>query len=265
MSTSYYAWFVRGVEHANMCKTSIESVRKADPEAHCLVLTDEEKPQWSGVDAILMKILPGMPIMLANLEAQVNALSFAWGHDAHRIMFLDTDILLLRPFDYFGVVNFTWRDHVALDEDENKVEGIAARMPYNYGVITATPSLSALECFIWMRERIRNMHASHQQWYGNQLAAVELAGPRPESGCVAHMREIPWGLRHNGKPVLIGKLPCESYNYTPQKANEDVQFKHALHFKGRKRHLMKLYAKQLGLNWHVPEPKQTDLAEIVPL
>ena len=36
-----YAWFVRGAEHAAMCRTSVESARKADSGAQCVVVTDE--------------------------------------------------------------------------------------------------------------------------------------------------------------------------------------------------------------------------------
>lgn len=252
---NYYAWFVRGDEHAAMCATSIESVRKADPDARCIVVSDDVKAKWK-LDAIHLTCNPdGMPIMLANLEAQINALSYAWEHDAKRITFLDTDTIMLKPFDYYGVVNFTWRDHDGTDEDGTKVAGVTARMPYNYGVVLARPSLSAFECFIWMRERIRQMHPSHQQWYGNQLAAVELAGPPPKSGCDFVTREIPWRLTSHGKTVTIGQLPCMEYNYTPQKPGEDLTGKYVLHFKGRRRSLMAIYARALGLTWTLPEPE----------
>lgn len=259
---NHYAWFVRGEKHAAMCRTSIASVRKADPDARCIVVSDEENPQWK-VDAIRLTCDPA-PLMLANLEAQINALSYAWGHDAEQITFLDTDTILLRPFTYYGVINFTWRDNIGEDEVGTKIEGIAARMPYNYGVIAARPSLSAFECFIWMRERIRAMQPAHQHWYGNQLAAVELAGPRPQSGCDATARKIPWKLTSKGKMVTIGKLPCAIYNYTPQRAGEDVSDKCVLHFKGRRRDLMGVYARALELPWDLPD-EQPNLAMVTAL
>jgi hypothetical protein len=254
-----YAWFVRGKEHAAMANTSIASVRRADPEARCIVVTDEERRDWK-VDALMLQCEPG-PIMLANLEAQVNALSYAWNHDADRVVFLDTDTIFLRQFDYLGAVNFTWRDNIGTDDDGEKVEGIAKRMPYNYGVILARPSISAIEAFIWMRERVRNMHPTHQQWYGNQLAAAELAGAPPASGSELAIRKLPWRLTSLGKPIGIGKLPCEVYNYTPQKAGEDVTDKCVLHFKGRKRGLMEGYARAMGLPWELEQPS-TPLAAV---
>src|SRR6185295_2217377 len=177
-----YAWFVRGAQHAAMCRTSVEAVKKADPTGRCVVVTDEDNPAWEIPNVLLLHVEPSMPIMLANLEAQVSAMAFAWTENAERITLLDTDTLLLKPFEPFGDLTLTWRDSIGLDDDGEKVEGIADRMPYNYGVIAARPGIKSFEAMLWIRERIRAMHANHQKWYGNQLAVVELAGPRPESG-----------------------------------------------------------------------------------
>ncbi len=264
MNNTAYAWFVRGAAHAAMCRTSIESVKKADPGAQCIVVTDEANPPWQIPDVLLLNIDPGMPIMLANLEAQIQALSWAWTGNYERITFLDTDTLLLKPLLAFGDIAFTWRAYVGVGEEGEKVEGIAVRMPYNYGVIVARPCLKSFEAFIWLRERIRAMHSQNQQWYGNQLAAAELAGPRPESGGGIDQRCLPWKITNHGKTIQVGKLPCEQYNYTPQKPGEDVTEKYVLHFKGGKRDLMSIYAKRLGLGWYVQE-RDTDLAMVASL
>jgi hypothetical protein len=253
MNNSAYAWFVRGAHHAAMCRTSIESVKRADPNAHCIVVTDEYNPPWEVPGAVLQYIDPGMPIMLANLEAQVSALASAWVDDFECLTLLDTDTLLLKPMRPFGDIAFTWRDSIGVDDDGEKVEGIANRMPYNYGVIIANPGIRAFESLLWVRERIRQMHASHQQWYGNQLAVAELAGPRPKEGGAITQRRLPWRLTALGKSVNIGKLPCEQFNWTPQTVDEDVSGRYVLHFKGKKRGLMGLYAKRLGLGWYVEE------------
>jgi len=252
INNSAYAWFVRGEAHAAMCRTSVESVKRNDPGALCMVVTDEMYPKWTVPDTLPIHVDPGMPIMLANLEAQVSALAEAWTRNFERITFLDTDTLLLKPIACFGDVAFTWRDSIGLDDDGEKVEGIATRMPYNYGVIVAKPGIRAFEAFIWMRERIRGMHAAHKDWYGNQLAAVELAGPRPKNECGGQLdlRTIPWRLTSSGKQLHIGKLPCERFNWTPQGIGEDIADKYVLHFKGAKRALMSVYARQLGLGWY---------------
>ncbi len=258
-----YAWFVRGKEHAAMCNTSIASVRKADPEARCIVVSDEHDKDWR-CDALHLTC-DGGPIMLANLDAQINALAYAWEHDAEQITFLDTDTIFLRPFSYYGAINFTWRDNVGLDNDGEKVVGITTRMPYNYGVIVARPSLAAFEAFIWMRERVRQMHPSHQQWYGNQLAAVELAGHRPTAGAALDARPIPWKLTSPGKTISIGKLPCTDYNYTPQAPNEDITSKFVLHFKASRRDLMGVYARRLELPWEGEATPVSELAVVTAL
>jgi hypothetical protein len=237
-----YVWFVRGATHAAMCRTSVESVKKVDPGARCVVVTDD---QTDLAPAQMLYIQAGKPMMVANLEAQIHALY----HHAECV-FLDTDILLLKPLPSAGELTVTWRDHVLVGDEGEKVEGLAATMPYNYGVIRARGQ-PALEAFIWMRERIRKMHPQQQQWYGNQLALAELAGPRPTCGVQIDSRRIPWLLHEPSTLLTVGKIPCEFYNYTPQAADEDVSTRSALHFKGGKRSLMEGFAKRLGLGWYL--------------
>jgi hypothetical protein len=110
------------------------------------------------------------------------------------------------------------------------------------------------------------MHPQYQSWYGNQLAVAELAGRRPSRHHSERViRRIPWKLTCPGKEISIDKLPCEQFNYTPQIVGEDVSSRYVLHFKGHKRHLMKFYAKTLGLGWYLadaPEDTLSDLAMV---
>src|SRR6185369_8678314 len=94
-----YAWFVRGAEHAAMCRTSVESVKKADPGGTCIVVTDEPITQWEMQSVVLLRVDPGMPIMLANLEAQVAAMGFSWSSGFERLTLIDTDTLLLKRIE----------------------------------------------------------------------------------------------------------------------------------------------------------------------
>lgn len=244
-----YVWFVRGAKHAAMCAASIESVRKVDPKARLHVVTDEERHDWT-LPATECRIESGLPIMLANLEAQCQLLAtIEYGEP---VTFLDADVLMLAPLEFSAGVDLvtTWRDHVGVTDEGEKVEGIASRMPYNYGVLGAVAGYRSVEAFIWMRERIRQMSARRQLWYGNQLALAELAGPRPESGSAIESRRIPWQLTQLGNPVTISKLPCERFNYTPSKVGEATHEKRAfLHFKGHARSLMESYAKRIGIEW----------------
>ncbi len=242
---SSYFWFVRGAEHAAMCRQSIASVRKVDQWARCFVVTDEANPEWD-VGVGLYKIEPGRPIMLANLEAQVVALGVA--PPTEPVVFLDTDVLLVRPLPT-GIADLvvTWRDHVGVVDGE-EVEGVAAQMPYNYGVIITEPNARVLEAFIWMRERVRKMHTGYKQWYGNQIALAELVGPKPVGVPSPEFRKIPWSpASMPGYGINVAKLPCEVFNYTPQAADEDISSKVALHFKGKRRELMPHYAERLGV------------------
>lgn len=247
---STYAYFVRGAAHAALCRTSMESVKKADPRALFVVSTDEPKRDWTIPSAAIHEFEPGMPIMLANLEAQCAILA---RNVSESITFLDTDILMLEslPATPGADITITWRDHVLVGEEGEKIEGIASSMPYNYGVLRASSGYASLEAFIWMRERIRRMHEGHQKWYGNQLALFELAGPRPTEGMRIDTRRIPWMLTKLGNPVRIAKLPGDRWNWTPKQVGQRIHGLHSvLHFKGGARPLMESYAAKLGLQWH---------------
>lgn len=241
-----YCFYVRGEKHAAMCRTAIESIRAVDIFNRIIVVTDEEGHHFP--HATTLRIPPGLPIMLANVEAQVAALISQHSDRDTRLVFLDTDVLLLKPFTTEADLLVTWRDSIGEIEGE-KVEGVAGRMPYNYGVMVARADRPAIEAFIWLRERVRKMHAGHKQWYGNQLALAELCGPRPSEGTAVDWRRIPWMLTEHGMAMEIEKVPCDRYNYTPSRVGENLEGKHVLHFKGTARALMESYAKRLGLSW----------------
>lgn len=256
-----YSYFVRGAKHAAMCRTSLASVQKADPEARFIVMTDEPNRSWDVPTASVRTFEPGMPIMLANLEAQCRALAMVDAGES--VTFLDTDILLLEPLpviagDIPGIedadLSITWRDHALVGDGGEKVEAVAGTMPYNYGVMRAISCYRTMEAFIWLRERIRKMQDTSKSWYGNQLALAELAGPRPTEGMRIENRHIPWLLTSSGNTIRIAKLPGERWNWTPSKVGERLHgVRSVLHFKGRARGLMESYAKRLEIPWYVPE------------
>lgn len=242
-----YVWFVRGPIHAAMCRTSIESVRRIDPDADCIVMSDDtEVPGYAA--SVFPTGTVDMPIMVANIEAQIQGM---FRGISDKLVFLDTDIILLDAPASVADITVTWRDHVAVNDDGEKQEGIASIMPYNYGIVTANYGKATVEAFIWMRERVKQMAQRQQEWYGNQLALAELAGPAPRTGIDIASRQIPWSLHQDGTNIMVGKVPCEIYNYTPQAPDEDVSKRVALHFKGKKRDLMAGYAKKLGLGWYL--------------
>src|SRR5688572_10521790 len=116
-----YVWFVRGATHAAMCRTSIEAARRvAGSGDKFLVVTDEpyrlsEESRWTvAPQADSVEHIPGgEPIMVANIDAQITALLS--GDD--EFVFLDTDVLLLKPIPLLGELTITWRDHVLVGDE----------------------------------------------------------------------------------------------------------------------------------------------------
>lgn len=250
-----YVYFVRGEKHKRLALTSIESAKKADPSASVLVMTDEPGFVLPVGTAEIGRIAPGMPIMLANLEAQIQAIG-RYVNPSDPVTFLDTDTLVLKPLPIEAADDLviTWRDRVGEDEKGEAIAGIAVTMPYNYGVIGARPTLATLESLIFMRERVRQMNKRLQQWYGNQVALAALAGPRPDAGARTDVRRIPWSPTSQGVEVRVCKLPCDTWNYTPAQVGERIHEKRSiLHFKGGRLPLMESYAKRVGVGWHLQE------------
>lgn len=221
-----YVWWIRGQEFADMAQISIDSVRKVDPAANILVYTDDES-----LDGPYCRLAPGRHAMVANLDAQVNAL--ATSRLGERVLFLDADTIVRKPFPFCEADLFlTWRDHVNGDKE------FAKSQPFNYGVVGAIASARTIEAFIWLRARILKMTKQHQQWYGNQIAMFDLVG-QPKDRKTATIR---WALDDRGTDLSVVCLPCETWNYSPNAEGEDVSGKGIIHCKGNRKELMQAYA-----------------------
>jgi hypothetical protein len=249
-----YVYFVRGKVHAALAEVSIHSAMLADPAARPIVMTDEPVESLGAILNDMSEVhrfdSAGAPMMLANLDAQCRALAMA-PKDVPMV-FIDTDTIILQvlPIDARDDLVVTWRDKIGDTEDGKPVVGLAASMPYNYGVIGARANYNALQGFMWMRERIRSLSPTLQHWYGNQVALAALCGPRPEGGESEDKRRIPWTLTSHGDAIRVRKLEGSRYNYTPQMAGERIHgTRSILHFKGGKRKLMQTYAERLQIPW----------------
>lgn len=219
------AYWVRGAEYQAMAELSAESARKMHPNAEIRILTDDGS----------------RPAMVANLDAQ---LSVIWkAKSGTPILFLDVDTIMRKPFP-FGEADLyvTWRDHVGYSNGE-KVSGVAELMPYNYGVLGVRAFERTYEAFLWMRAQILKMSVQHQNWYGNQLALAALVGSRPQAGIADTTARIRWSLSDVGEPLSVRQLPCEIWNYTPEREGEDIREKGIIHLKGNRKDLMAHYAK----------------------
>ncbi len=227
-----YVYWVRGQAFYEMAQISIASVKKVEPKAKILIYTDD--PEISGPN--VCRLEPGRPAMVANLDAQVNAICTS--EYGEQILFLDADTIIKKPFPFTEADLFlTWRDHVAI-KDGQKVVGNAKDQPYNYGVVGAIVSIRSMEAFIWLRARILKMAKGHQEWYGNQMALFDLVG-HPESHKTAIIR---WTLDDIGTKISIIGLPCDIWNWTPEAEGEDAIGKGIIHCKGNRKELMYAYA-----------------------
>lgn len=235
-----YVYWVKGDQHRAMCVLSIASVRAVDPLARVFVYSDE--PGFEPLGDVFGKIEPGQPAMVANIVAQLFHVRSS--KKGTKILFLDADTLLCKPFpfdDGLGALLYpTWRDYVGFDEKGEKVIGMAEQMPYNYGVLGVIADQLTLEAFVWMRYRVLNMGRQHQAWFGNQFALAELCG-NPKRGARETV-PIPWAVGDYDPRLPILRLPCETWNYSPEKAGEDVSDKGILHMKGGRKDLMETYA-----------------------
>lgn len=237
-----YVYWIRGAEFAELAKLSIASVKKVERfivDRRIVIYTDEVSPAWasdlaphgSGIEVIPMQ--PGRPAMVANLDAHVDALMDA--KRGERVLFLDADTLLRKAFPWETSIDLytTWRDHVNGDREMAKFQ------PYNYGVVGAVANAATIEAFIWLRARILQMSPDNQNWYGNQLALASLLGQPRSEPWTARIR---WALSDEGSPLRVMPLPCDTWNFSPNSADEDVSGKGILHMKGNRKDLMQHFA-----------------------
>lgn len=224
-------YWLTGDSHNEVCEISQRSVRKA--------YSVEETP----VRMVVRRSEPGgEPKMLANVRAQIEYLLRApYGQ---RVLFLDADVLVLKPLPFFTDLFVTWRDRI------NGKEGdLVSLMPYNYGVVGVINSPQVVEAWLWLYQRICHMADHYQDWYGNQLALADLVGAAPKEG--AHQKTVPIRWAYDGRfkatQIVVTQAPCEIWNYTPETIDEDIQQRALLHFKGDRKDLMLQYAQKLAI------------------
>lgn len=237
-----YVYWLRGEKFVDLARMSIATVKGIDPLARIHVWTDEpnETPRIKDESVVWHVLESGRPAMVANLDAQIAALEHAMQGD--RILFLDADTLLIKPFPWNGTSDMyvTWRKQV------NGDEGMAKAQPYNYGVLGVHVRPRILEAFYWMRARILQMNTSNQKWYGNQLALADLVGAPPKDGDAEREVRIRWSLSDCGRAIKVKQLPCEIWNFSPDNAGEDIEGRAILHLKGDRKDLIEHYAARIA-------------------
>lgn len=215
------AYWVRGENFANLAKISARSVLKVYPKADIQIIEDRGN----------------RPKMVANLDAQIQTLG--WAMRGEQVLFLDADALLVKPFpfDLEHDLWVTWRDHINGDRQA------AIAQPYNYGVVGCVARPQVIEAFIWLRARILTMAMKYQDWYGNQLALADLLGQPSQSSLTPRIR---WSLNDAGTPIAVKCLPCETWNWSPDKDGEDITDKGVIHLKGNRKDLIDHYAQRIA-------------------
>lgn len=246
-ASTTYCWWVRGRQFAEYAALSIGAAQRVDQggcaDRKFLIVTDEADPDWRNVVApfgsgVQFRVIPSsQPTISARLDAQIEVLMGEARGD--RVLFLDADALMVRefPWEPDADLYLTWRDHVNGDRD------MARLIPYNGGVVGASVTPATIEAFIWLRARIRRMSAQNQLWNGDQLAIADLVGgPRAEALDV----QIRWALTDVGTPLRVRCLPCETWNYSPDKIGEDISERAIIHLKGNRKDLIEHYARRLA-------------------
>lgn len=211
---------IGNTEHLKYAEATCKTVRKYLPGVPIVMATDKDTNGIWGVDFVFRRPDTVDPerLMLANIADQVRILEVS----RKNTLFLDTDVVLLDGDIDFAVNDydaaFTWRDNMGQLSDQ---------MPWNYGVIYATPNAAPL--FRQLHAHCSILGPKYHHWYGNQIALAQVLK------CPYEDTEMEWnGLR-------IRALPCAEWNYTPESTDEDTFQAHVLHFKGPRKHMIGHY------------------------
>lgn len=240
-----YCWWVRGAAFAELAVKSIASIKRFDRflvDRQFVVITDDCATYEHAAGlfdkqvSLIQDYHSGRPAMVANLDAQITCLMNT--PMGERVLFLDADTLMLRPFEWTDAdIHATYRHEVNGDIE------MARQQPWNYGVLGVNITPAVIEAFIWLRQRVLKMSKQNQQWYGNQLALMDLLGAAREQRFDTAVR---WALGDAGTPLSVQPLPCDVWNYSPNNSDEDISGKGILHMKGNRKDLIEHYAGRIA-------------------
>jgi hypothetical protein len=247
IAKTVYSYWCRGQSFVELAAKSIASIKRLEPflaDRRFLVVTDDHQEQSEAYREILgpqveicfdNQFEVKRPAMVANLDAQLIALHEA--RPGERVLFLDADTLMLKTFPWTSAdIHATWRPDVNGDVE------MARQQPWNYGVLGVNVTPAAIEAFYWLRQRVLKMSAHNQAWYGNQLALMDLLG-QPNGG---QGRRIRWTLADSGTPLSVCELPCDTWNWSPNGPDEDIEGKGIIHCKGNRKDLIEHYAGRIA-------------------
>ena len=188
-------------------KIMLASIRRVMPHALTLQMTDEHTAALADVDEVRRLPYDGEFLMTYRLRHMAE-LSYG------EYLFLDTDVVVLQ--DVSGIFDLPF--DVALPRCERPVlapdgTDISQTMPYNFGVLFSRSPL------FWEQahEVCKTFTPDVQKCWGDQLA-VKLVVDTDEFDVL--------------------ELPGDTFNFTPDNAQEDLGPRAIVHYKGKRKHWM---------------------------
>jgi hypothetical protein len=145
------------------------------------------------------------------------------------IVFLDSDILL----------NGSFSSILEKDFDVALTYRTKSSVPINGGLMIMNNRRpeKTRHFFNMFTEHFESAFSDKANWYGDQLAMVSLLQLEPLAPQYNETIEV------DGCRILL--LPCDTYNFSPDNNVESIRVpledKLVLHFKGQRKHLMRLY------------------------
>jgi hypothetical protein len=199
-------------EYRTYAEIMVQSVRRSIPNVEIVHMTDMKTPQVGGVDLVARLPMYAPFLMEYRLEH--------FERQAGDVLFIDTDTIMLRdPSKAFADcdVALTKRTKPILMDGKN----ITGDMPYNTGVMFSREPKFWTQCL----ELSRKMSNDLRHWFGDQLAVKAVA---------------------ESEKFKVKELMCDEYNYSPKHADEPLEGKYIIHYKGSRKDMMLAHAEQLG-------------------
>lgn len=206
----------------DLARIAIEQVRRVVPEARIVQFSNQGDKILPGVNEIQRLYCAGMGLM----EARIKLFSKYEGE----ILLIDPDVWMQKdPFEVFEDEKFdvalTRRDEnvklVIKDEGKPLSGDMAKVMPYNTGVMfSRNPKF-----WTAVLERMKSMSMESRNWFGDQIAVKKVAESRR---------------------FKVLELPCNQYNFSPTKKEEDVSDKIMVHYKGNRKAMMLERGKEIA-------------------
>lgn len=196
-----------------LARLMVESVRSAMPGVAVTQMSDGlTASRVEGVDEV--RDLPYHPawggrLMTYRMRHLADLPQDDW-------LILDTDVIVQKNVDdvFCGMhrleidATLTRRRGVILDE---RGVNLVERMPYNSGVMFCRSPRFWARCL----EVCESLPLEEQRWFGDQLSLVRAA---PD--------------------FSFAELPCEIFNYSPDRADEDLSHVAIVHYKGKRKKWM---------------------------